>query len=88
MRHRGHPAARFGALAAHLSASLHRGIVSELLAVLGAALADLCTDLTGAPVQVGAAEHEVGARLADLRTVEEQPNVGSLDVPPTMPKTV
>jgi hypothetical protein len=34
-------------------------------------------------MQVGAAQHEVGARLANLGAVEQQPNVRRLGVPAT-----
>ena len=77
----GHPVAGLGAAAAGLGAAPHGLVVAHPLAVLGAAVAHLGAGAAGEVVELRAADHEVGAGLADLRAVEHQPDVGRLGVP-------
>jgi len=52
-----------------------RVTVCHLLALVGATLADFSADTARERVQVGAANHKVCARLADLRAIEKQTDV-------------
>src|SRR5919109_262482 len=71
-----HLTTRLGAAPTDFRAVPHDLIVAgKTFAMFSAALADFGTDLARARVQVGIAEHEISAGLADLRTVEQQRNM-------------
>jgi hypothetical protein len=71
-----HLTTRFGAAPTDFRAVPHDLIVArKTFAMFSAALADFGTDLARARVQVGIAEHEISAGLADLRTVEQPRNM-------------
>ena len=76
----GHAAAGVRAAAAELGAVAHLDIVAEPLARFSAAVADLGAQAAGGPMKLGAAQHVVGARSANLGTVEEQSDVIGLGV--------
>jgi len=77
-----HLAARFRAAAAGLGAAAHLGVgVGHLLAIVGAALANLGAHAACQRVLVGTADHEIGAGAADLGAIGEQANVIPLRVP-------
>src|SRR5437868_3004927 len=61
-------------------ASLHLGIFAEPFAALSAPLADLGARLTKYGVQIGIADHKIGARLTNLRAVQEQPQMRTFRV--------
>ena len=71
LRRRSHPAAGLGAAATCGGAVLQRRVVAHPIAVVRAALAHLGANGAGALVQIGAAQHKVRARLADLGAVEQ-----------------
>ena len=75
-----HSAAGFRTATAHLSTAPHLLVLAHAIAFLGTARTDLCTHSTRARVQIRATEHEVGARLADLGTIQEEPDVRGLGV--------
>ena len=65
----GHLAARLGAAAAGFGAALHHLIIIEAPALFSAAVADLSAGPAGHTVEIGSAQHEIGAGLADLGAV-------------------
>ena len=78
MRSGGHFPAAFGAPAAGIDAFLH---VADLLAALGALLADFSADRAGALVKIAAHQHEVCRGLADLGAGYHEPEMLRLDMP-------
>src|SRR5688572_22360729 len=70
-----HPPATLRATPALLGAATHHVVVRQSLAVLGATGADLGAHPAGSLVQLRPAQHEVGARGADLPAVRQQPDV-------------
>ena len=87
-RHGAHPPAGVGAAAAGVRAGFHLRIVTEPIAVLCAAIAHLRTDRADAVMQWRAAEHKVGAGVADCGAVEQQPDVRRFRVLPAVLETV
>ena len=75
LRTAGHFPAGPCAAAADLGAGHHLFVVTELLAGRGAGQAYVGANAARIAVKVRVAEHKVGARLADLGTVEQQTNV-------------
>jgi len=63
-------------------------VVGHLLALVAAALADFGADAAGERVQIGAADHEIGAGVADLGAIGEQPDVVPLRVPSALPQAM
>jgi len=76
-RHRSHRTARFGAFAARCNALFH---TADLFAGLRASFADVSAFGTNVGAVSRPAQHEVGARLADLRAVHHQAEVSWLGV--------
>ena len=71
-----HLPARLSTPAALFCAAGHRLVaVGQALAALGALFADLCAHPADASVPVGAPQHEVSARGADLRAIEQEGDV-------------
>jgi hypothetical protein len=70
-----HLTARAGTTAAGFGALLHHLVIPETIAILCTALANLSADAAGPAVEVRAAQHEMGTRLADLGAVHHQPDV-------------
>ena len=87
-RHAAHPPAGVGAAAAGVRAGFHLRIVTKPIAVLCAAIAHLRAHRADAAVQWRAAEHKVGARVADGGAVEQQPDVCRLGMLAALPETV
>jgi len=67
---------------------MHHIVASKLIAIVGAPLADRGARRADAAMFIGTAQHEVGARLADARTVEEQRHMRDGGVVPTLLETV
>ena len=68
----GHAMARIGTTATGLDALVH---LADLFATIRTLHANLSAHAAGQGVQVGAAQHEIGCRLADLGAVDHQPKV-------------
>jgi len=83
--HRGHFAARFSAFTARLNALFH---LADGFARLRARFANVGAFGADVSVMSGAAQHEVGAGLADLRAVHHQAEVIRLSVLATHFQTV
>lgn len=71
---RRHLAARVGALAAGVGTPFHV-LATEAVAILSTSRAHGGARPANVPVQVRAAEHEVGTRVADLHAIHQQPDV-------------
>lgn len=84
----GHLCARLCATPANCRTGLHLSIVAKPLAILCATLTDLGAHSACAPMKIGATEHEVGARLANLSTVQKKADVPLLCMPATLTKAV
>ena len=56
------------------------GVIAKLLTVLRAPPTDFGTDPAGPRVQIGSSQHKVRARLADLGTIQQEPDVIGLRV--------
>jgi hypothetical protein len=67
---------------------LHRGIITEALAILGATLADLRAQAASLAMQRRVAQHEIGARLTNIGAVEQQTNMSGLRMSATHTQTV
>lgn len=67
---------------------LHLGIIAKAFAIISATLTDDGARPANFGMQDGAAQHKVGARLADFGTVKQEPNMGRLDVHPAHVETV
>src|SRR5688572_17862593 len=71
----GHVVTGISATLAGVSTEAHLVVIGETVADGFALFADLGADGAGIGMKVGGAEHEVGAGLAHLSTIEEEPNV-------------
>jgi len=65
---------------ARIYARPHLFIIGYPLATLGAHLANLGADRAQASVKLRTPQHEVRARLANLRAAKKQPDMGGFDV--------
>src|SRR5436305_5807532 len=74
-RRLGHVMTRIGAALARVSAKVHLLAVGESVAGRFALLADLGADGAGVMMQIGCAEHEIGAGLAHFGAIHQQPDV-------------
>src|SRR3954462_15490040 len=70
---------RIGAALTGVSAEAHLVAVGEAIAGRLALLADLCANRAGVGMEIGSAEHEVGAGLAHFGAVHEQAEVSGLE---------
>jgi hypothetical protein len=72
----GHPTTRLSTATTPVGTGFHLLVASvDAFTVLSTALTDFRTHPAYPRVQVGTAKHEVGARLANLGTIEQQANV-------------
>ena len=84
----GHVMTRVRAALAGIGAQAHLLIIRISLTCQPALLTDLCADRAGVRMQIGSAEHEIGAGLADFRAVQQQPDMRRLAHLPALRKTM
>jgi hypothetical protein len=70
--HAGHFMARGCAFATYLGTRLHLQVIHEAVAGLCTAFADFSAHTAGLTMQRRQAEHEIGAGLANLCTIQQQ----------------
>jgi hypothetical protein len=71
-----HVATRRRALITLIDARFHGGVCpGDLFAIFGTRFADFRTQVARPGMIIGTAQHEIGARLADLRAIEQHPNM-------------
>jgi hypothetical protein len=80
--------AAFGTAAAGLGTALHRRIITKAGAVVGTARTRFGTYSADLGMEFGSPEHKVGARCADLRTIEQAADVAGLGVVPALLEAV
>ena len=79
-----HATAGIGAASAHFRASGHAWIIRHSLTVGGASFTHFGAGAADVSVQVRAAQHEIGTRLADLCAVHHDANVIRLRMHPSL----
>lgn len=82
--HRRHLPTRFSTALAALGTLLHHRVIAKAGAVISAALANLGTDATGTCMKRRAAQHKIGAGLANLDAVQQEPNVAGFGMTPAL----
>jgi hypothetical protein len=75
VNHAGHFLARGCAFAAYLDTRLHLQVIHEAVAGLCTAFANFSAHTAGPTMQRRQADHEIGAGLADLCTIQQQTDV-------------
>jgi hypothetical protein len=83
-----HLPARFGTAAAGVGAAAHFSIVSHLLAVISAALADFGAHAARQRMKLRPADHEIRAGPADLGAIGQEANVIPRRMPATFPQAM
>ena|GEM_PF-7120954 len=79
-----HLPAGFGTPPTGLGATLHVGVILKPLAILSTLRADLITNTAGSRMLQGAAKHEIGAGLANLGAIQQQPDMVGLAMPASL----